>query len=219
VDLALVPLLEVLAPTQLTATRDCTVTTLIPALLKSLLELLAPLLIHANLVPNVMLQSVLDLPPRPTELLVSPPTNVLSVTSATFQPVFLLHQPSHALTILTALETTDTLEPAHAFLEPHTLVKLPPHKTFYHHVLLKEALFKAVLNPRDAIQDLLELTAATMNSIVSVLVLPNLLLEELAAYVETLFPAPTQPPPRVLLSLLKLASCWPWLLSWHSSSK
>jgi len=96
---------------------------------------------------------------------------------------------------------------------------LPLLQIFYHHVLLKEIPFKAVLNPRDVIQDFLELTAATTNSTVSVLVLPSSLLEDLEVYVETLFHAPTQPPPRVLQSLLKLASCWPWLLSWHSSSK
>jgi len=85
--LALEPLLEDLAQSLKTATRDYSVPILEHALLKSLLELTAQLPIHANLEPHVMLESVLHLPPRPTELLVSPLTNVFSVTYATLEPV------------------------------------------------------------------------------------------------------------------------------------
>jgi len=159
---------------------------------------------------SVMLEPVLLSLPRPLALLAFLMKNALWDLFASMELALPLLLLSHAPTTLTATEIQNTLENANATqLTRSSNVFQTPTQISFHHVLPKETPLTTVLNPRDVMKDLLELTAATMKPTASSTVKSMLLVNSHSC---ALTSQRALLPPRALQSLSKLAFSWLLLL-------
>jgi len=164
-----------------------------------------------------ILEPALHSTPNLMDKAVSKVKNVFLVMFALTLFALLQLQLRPALTVLNALETTDTLENVLATqLTRRTNALQQLNKISYPHALLKLPLLKTALNPRAVTPDLLESTAATMkfNALKPVNSPPLVLFHSFALTMSHVLL-----PLTVMLLPSKLASYWPLLPYWLLSSK